>query len=444
MNSLQSSLYTAALALWIFSSGLLRERSKGRGISLSYFSVFLAAESAGLVFELLMAHPQIPLKALWLGLRMATSLTVAPVLWLAVREMSEGERPALSSLGRINLGLVLTGAALTLPLIASAHLGVTYNNPGHPTTLWYSRIIHGGMLGCIAVFAWQAPSYLWRCRQLLIQQFNSTEPALRIRELGGQTWLHLPLVIVFTTWVLGLLRTVHCISHAPQGFGLIFSVADVGVTVGAIYTMVRRASSVTPEHAGTAFELPADAATVPSKEPVIVSVTEFAPAPVESITAPSIVPEPTVDLPAAVPSDSKPAPTTVSAEEKYAKSSLPPAVRKRIKRKLQTALGTQEICRDSLLSLRSLSAAIKENAHYVSQVINQDLNSNFYELLNRSRIEEAKKLLRDAPAQTVLEIALAVGFNSKSTFNTAFRRNTGLTPREFRQRHESQDQTGPR
>ncbi|HUG09689.1 MAG TPA: helix-turn-helix domain-containing protein, partial [Opitutaceae bacterium] len=86
----------------------------------------------------------------------------------------------------------------------------------------------------------------------------------------------------------------------------------------------------------------------------------------------------------------------------------------------------------SLLNLRSLSRAIGEKAHYVSQVINRDLNSNFYELVNRHRIAQAKQLLADEAGQTVLEIALAVGFNSKSTFNTAFRRHAGMTPSEFR------------
>ena len=70
--------------------------------------------------------------------------------------------------------------------------------------------------------------------------------------------------------------------------------------------------------------------------------------------------------------------------------------------------------------------------HYVSQVINQDLGSNFYELVNQRRIERAMQLLMEPPNRTILEIALSVGYNSKSTFNTAFRRQTGVTPTEYR------------
>ena len=89
--------------------------------------------------------------------------------------------------------------------------------------------------------------------------------------------------------------------------------------------------------------------------------------------------------------------------------------------------------RDSRLTLHGLCRDIKENPHYVSQVINQDLHSNFYDFVNGQRIDSARQALASEPGKTVLEIALAVGFNSKSTFNAAFRRHAGMTPTEFRQ-----------
>jgi AraC-like DNA-binding protein len=90
------------------------------------------------------------------------------------------------------------------------------------------------------------------------------------------------------------------------------------------------------------------------------------------------------------------------------------------------------------LSLGSLSRRIHENEHYVSQVINQELKTSFYEYVNAHRIEHAKQLLIESPDQNVLDIALSVGFNTKSTFNSAFRRHTGITPREFRAQARSQ------
>jgi len=116
----------------------------------------------------------------------------------------------------------------------------------------------------------------------------------------------------------------------------------------------------------------------------------------------------------------------------YAKSPLGAAVRQRIRRKLEARLGEDAIYKRSDLTLRVLSEALKENPHYVSQVISQELNTSFYELINRYRIEQAKRLLRESPEESVLAIAMNVGFNSKSAFHAAFRRCTGATPSDFR------------
>lgn len=116
----------------------------------------------------------------------------------------------------------------------------------------------------------------------------------------------------------------------------------------------------------------------------------------------------------------------------YAKSPLGEAQRVRIRRKLEASLVQDGIYKRSDLTLRALSETLNESPHYVSQVISQELDTSFYELVNGYRIGEAKRLLRESP-ETVLAIAMHVGFNSKSAFHTAFRRCTGITPTEFRQ-----------
>lgn len=362
MNGFETSLYSAAFALCAFSAGLVRGKARGRARGEFYFTVFLVIEALGFGCELLMAHPATPLKSLWLALRLGLSLTVAPCLWLAIRESVEGGRPDLRSVLRTQGLAVAAGCALLLPLAGVAHFGTDYANPLRPTSWLHSKIIHAGMLGCIGIFAVQVPWYLRRSQRILAGQ------------PGTSRWLQVPLAVVLTTWIVGLLRTVQCISHAPRELDLLFATVDVSVTVGALYLIVRRGPGEPAEEA--------------------------------------------------------PAPTPVA--EKYARSSLDAATVARIKAKLERALANPEICRDSLLNLRSLSRTIGEKAHYVSQVINQELGANFYELVNRHRIEQAKQRLVEAPDETVLEIALAVGFNSKSTFNTAFRRLTGKTPSEFR------------
>jgi AraC-like DNA-binding protein len=99
---------------------------------------------------------------------------------------------------------------------------------------------------------------------------------------------------------------------------------------------------------------------------------------------------------------------------------------------LTEAMTTDRLHRDSGVTLRGLCDSLKENPHYVSQVINQDLATNFYDLIKKHRIADAMQALVAEPGKSVLDIAIEVGFNSKSTFNAAFRQHAGMTPREFR------------
>ncbi len=359
MVGLQPSLYSIALALCVFCTGLLSQRRDRAARPLRFFSAYLGLETLGFALELLGAHPATPYKALWLGLLMATTLLTAPLLWLALREAATGRSPRLRDLGWPHFAVIAVGALCTFPLIATAHSASTWVDPSPPARPWHFAYVHHGMLLCIGLFTVQAPYYLRRSHRLL----RTHAPD------AGRAWLHLPLLIVATTWVTAILRTVQCAAHAPIEWVGISAVADVSVTIGALYLIVRR---------------------------------EFR------------SPEPAAALP------------------KYARSALGEDHTHRIRRKLDQACHDQHLHHDSLLNLATLSRAIGEKPHYVSQVINQDLGTTFYDFINRQRIDDACSRLRQEPETTVLEIALAVGFNAKSTFNTAFKRHTGQTPSAFR------------
>jgi AraC-like DNA-binding protein len=316
---------------------------------------------------------------------MSGSLLLAPCLWLAFQESIGGVRPRLRDLPRAHLIAIAAGFLFTIPLIASAHLGTTYANPLHETPWLMKRFIHTTMLLCIGIFVVQVPWYLIRCRHILLAKLEGK----------GSHWAELPLAIVLTTWLLAILRTLDCaFIKWPPMFSLVVAVISVSITVGALYLLLRK---FTPEEAAAGPLV----ATLPEAESIAVPVT--APA------------EPVADGPV------------------YAKSPLGNAHRSRIRRKLEASLGRDSIYKRSDLTLRALSESLNESPHYVSQVINQDLDTSFYELLNGYRIGEAKRLLRDSPDETVLAIAMQVGFNSKSAFHAAFRRCTGITPTEFRQ-----------
>lgn len=86
------------------------------------------------------------------------------------------------------------------------------------------------------------------------------------------------------------------------------------------------------------------------------------------------------------------------------------------------------------LVLPQLAKQLGISANYLSQIINEQLDINFYDFVNGYRVEEARRLIRDAgqSKSNILAIALDSGFNSKSAFYTAFKKITSMTPTEYR------------
>jgi AraC-like DNA-binding protein len=82
--------------------------------------------------------------------------------------------------------------------------------------------------------------------------------------------------------------------------------------------------------------------------------------------------------------------------------------------------------------LADLATRLKISTHQLSQVINEGLGKNFFEMTAEYRVQEAQARLRDQPHLKVEEIAEQVGYLSKSSFNTAFKKITGQTPSEWR------------
>jgi AraC-like DNA-binding protein len=126
-----------------------------------------------------------------------------------------------------------------------------------------------------------------------------------------------------------------------------------------------------------------------------------------------------------------------AAPVKYRTSGLTPAARTALLARLQTVMEQEGLYREPALSLEALAARLGAGKHYVSQAINEGLGVSFFEYVNQLRIAEAQRLLSEggeSAAPRVIEVAYAVGFNNKVSFNTAFKRATGLTPTEFRNR----------
>ena len=107
----------------------------------------------------------------------------------------------------------------------------------------------------------------------------------------------------------------------------------------------------------------------------------------------------------------------------------------RLFHKVERMVIDDKVYRKSDLTLKSLSDELNVTTQVLSLVINQKSNTNFNSFINKYRIEESIRLFDDDNYKnlTVSAIAYEVGFNSISSFNSAFKKHTGKTPQTYRQ-----------
>lgn len=117
---------------------------------------------------------------------------------------------------------------------------------------------------------------------------------------------------------------------------------------------------------------------------------------------------------------------------KYQKSGLKMSEALEIKEKVRLAFECDKIHKNNALGLNELSSHINMDRYKVSQVINEYISVNFYTLLNQYRVKDAQNLLIHKPNLSVKAIMYEVGFNSKTCFYGAFKKETGLSPNDFR------------
>ncbi len=118
-------------------------------------------------------------------------------------------------------------------------------------------------------------------------------------------------------------------------------------------------------------------------------------------------------------------------EGKYQRSALGAEQAASIASKLQQAMEQDQLYLDAALSLPRLARHIGCSPNYISQTLNERLGLNFFDYVNRYRVQAAARQLQDTDL-TVLDIAMNVGFNAKSSFYTAFKKELQQTPSQYR------------
>lgn len=129
--------------------------------------------------------------------------------------------------------------------------------------------------------------------------------------------------------------------------------------------------------------------------------------------------------------------TKIREKPKYEKSTLTPAEAQEYLKQLNDYMKNEKPYLIPALTIENLSKKTSIPARHLSQLINDQLDKNFFDFINSYRVEEAKKYLEIAPKKrmTNLQILYEVGFNSKAAFNRAFRKHMGMSPTEFKKQY---------
>lgn len=113
---------------------------------------------------------------------------------------------------------------------------------------------------------------------------------------------------------------------------------------------------------------------------------------------------------------------------------------RQLQQRLHELVIQEELYKDEEVSLYKIAQKMGLSDKRLSELINQDMGTNFYEYINGFRIATFKQKVQNGDAQqfTLLALAYESGFNSKASFNRIFKKQTGLTPSQFKQQVENQ------
>jgi TolB-like protein/AraC-like DNA-binding protein len=121
--------------------------------------------------------------------------------------------------------------------------------------------------------------------------------------------------------------------------------------------------------------------------------------------------------------------------KKYRKTRLPKDVAGKLKADLERIMLKEKSYLDPRLNLSDLSEMINCSSNQLSQLLNENIGKNFYDYVNEYRLRHFHELTRNPKNKqfTLLSLAYESGFNSKSTFNSFFKKSTGVTPSDYQE-----------
>ncbi|WP_413701922.1 helix-turn-helix domain-containing protein [Psychromonas sp. KJ10-10] len=124
----------------------------------------------------------------------------------------------------------------------------------------------------------------------------------------------------------------------------------------------------------------------------------------------------------------------IPKREKYERSGLTQERSQLLLKRLEEYTKNERPYLDANLTVDKLANQSHIPRHYLTQIFSEQLNKNFYLYINEYRVNKVKRLLNEPENNnmTLLEIAYESGFNSKSTFNSIFKKVTKMTPSQYK------------
>ncbi|BDD03288.1 helix-turn-helix domain-containing protein [Aureibacter tunicatorum] len=117
---------------------------------------------------------------------------------------------------------------------------------------------------------------------------------------------------------------------------------------------------------------------------------------------------------------------------KYKNSGLKTEQARNYVNQLEELMKKEKLYLNQELSLNDLAEKLDQPKHHLSEALNTVLEKNFYQYTNAYRVEEAQKQLKNGFNENILQLAYSSGFSSKTTFNTHFKKITGMTPVQYK------------
>ena len=120
---------------------------------------------------------------------------------------------------------------------------------------------------------------------------------------------------------------------------------------------------------------------------------------------------------------------------KYRKNVISENLKKEYLKRIKNCMENEKPYLDSEFTITDFSKRIDVSTHNISRIINETFAKNFFNYVNDYRIEYAAGIISDTTKEVnILHASLDAGFNSKSVFNTVFKKRFGMTPTHYRNR----------